>query len=233
MIETKLDFASAGRTFGGFMYEPEHAPRQCAGVVVLHGSGGLGAHERERAQRLVELGYVAFAPDLFGEQFESREHGVKVITGLVNEPGMLRLRLSDALDALRSRPTVDVSRLAAIGFCFGGLAALELARSGAALRAAVSFHGGLVTRAPAQAGSVNAAILVCTGAADPFITREHRQAFEDEMTRGNADWQLHVYATAKHGFTERAAERPGSEYNEAADQRSWRSMQALLAEVLV
>jgi dienelactone hydrolase len=200
--------------------------------MVLHGGAGLGEHERDRARMLTELGYVAFAPDLFGEVFESRARGVEVITGLVADARALRARLSDALACVRARPTVDPSRVAAMGFCFGGLAVLELARSGADLRAVVSFHGGLTTRAPAEPGGVRAPILVCTGAADPFVTREHRGAFEDEMTRANADWQLCVHAHATHAFTERKARGPGCQYHEPSDRRSWQAMRAFLDEML-
>jgi dienelactone hydrolase len=237
MNEHRVEFRSAGRTFAGFFFEPESSEvRGRPGVLVLHGGAGLGAHERNRARMLTELGYVAFAPDMFGEAFRSREHGVEVITGLVGDPLALRARLGDALACVRARGGVDPSRLAAIGFCFGGLAALELARSGAELRAVVSFHGGLTARASARPGEVKAAVLVCTGAADPFITREHRSAFEDEMTHAGADWQLQVYVDAMHGFTERSPEdkpaRPGSQYHEAADRRSWAAMRALLVETL-
>src|SRR6516162_3054346 len=159
MQESKTEFASAGRKFAGVFFEPgtnHESPR--AGVMVLHGGAGFGAHERDRARMLTELGYVAFAPDLFGEVFQSREHGIDVITRLVEDPRGLRARLADALTCLRARPTVDPSRVAAIGFCFGGLAALELARSGADLRAVVSFHGGLASKAHALPGKVKAAI---------------------------------------------------------------------------
>ena len=234
MNESKIEFAWAGRSFSGSVFEPENAaPRGHAGVLVFHGSAGPGRHERERAERLTELGYVAFVPDLFGEVFETRERGVEVITGLVSDPALLRSRLLAALDCLRTRPSVDDSRLAAIGFCFGGLVALELARSGAALRAAVSFHGGLVTRAPAETNAVKASLLVCTGVADPFVTRQHREAFEDEMVGANADFELHLYANAMHGFTERGIQRWGSAYHEAADRRSWQAMQAFLAHTCV
>jgi len=233
MVETRVEFASAGRSFAGVVCQPVLiSPRPGAGVLVLHGGAGPGPHERERAERLTELGYVALVPDLFGEVFETRERGVEIITGLVSEPAVLRSRLVAALDCLRGQPSVDESRLAAIGFCFGGLAALELARSGAALRAAVSFHGGLVTRAPAEPDALSASILVCTGVADPFVTREHRQAFEDEMVRANADFELQIYAKARHGFTERGIQRSGSAYHEAADRRSWEAMQTLLAHTL-
>jgi dienelactone hydrolase len=233
MNEQRIEFSSGGRTFGGVLVEPnaQHTNPRPA-VMVLHGGSGLGPHERERAGMLAERGYVAFAPDVFGEVFTSREHGMATITNLVGDPPKLRARLADALAWLRARSGVDSGRMAAIGFCFGGLAALELARSAADLRAVVSFHGGLTTRTPAAAG-VKAAVLVCTGAADPFVTREHRNAFEEEMTRAKVDWQLHVYANAMHGFTEgRLAEpgvqRPGSQYHEPSDHRSWATTLAFL-----
>jgi dienelactone hydrolase len=234
MKEQDIDYGSEGRVFTGFVVESAATDQVGVrpGVLVLHGGTGLGAHERERAHMLTELGVVAFAPDLFGEVFESRAHGVKVITELIERPPALRARLADALALLRALPGVDGTRTAAIGFCFGGLAALELARSGADLRAVVSFHGGLSTRSPAAPGAVRAAVLACTGAADPFVTREHRAAFEDEMTLARADWHLHVYGGAQHGFTERAARSPGAAYDEASDRRSWQAMRDLLADAL-
>jgi dienelactone hydrolase len=231
---TETEFHSAGRTFPGVFFEPDAATAsgRRPGVLVLRGGAGLGAHERERASMLAALGYVAFAPDLFGEVFASRARGIEVITGLVADPPTLRGRLTDALAHLREHSRVDASRMAAVGFCFGGLAALELARSGADLRAVVTFHGGLTTNAPAEPGVVRAAILVCTGAADPHVTREHREGFEDEMTRATANWQMHVYSGAMHCFTERGIDRPGAKYDERADQRSWQSMRALFEETI-
>jgi dienelactone hydrolase len=235
MKEDRIEFTSAGRSFAGRLFAPDStgdAARRA--VLVLHGGAGIGAHEIERAQTLAGLGYVAFVPDLFGEVFTSRERGVEVITRLVDDAATLRMRLADALACMRSRPGVDTARTAAIGFCFGGLAAIELARSGADLRAVVSFHGGLTARTPAEPMQVKASILVCTGAADPYVTREHRSAFEEEMTGAQADWQMHVYAHAMHGFTERGGfERPGCKYHERADRRSWSAMRALFDEVLV
>jgi dienelactone hydrolase len=234
MTKTETEFHSAGRTFPGVFFEPDAAspsePRP--GVLVLHGGAGLGAHEHERAGMLADLGYLAFAPDLFGEVFTSRARGIEAITGLVSDPQALRRRLTDALAHLRGHSRVDASRLTAIGFCFGGLASLELARSGADLRAVVTFHGGLTTHAPAEPGVVRASILVCTGAADPHVTREHREGFEDEMTRATADWQMHTYSGAMHCFTERGIDRPGAKYDERADGRSWQSMRELFEETV-
>jgi len=198
-------------------------------VLVLHGGAGITEHERSRASALAERGYVAFVPDLFGEPFRDRAHGIAVITGLVGDPPRLRGRLTAALEWLRTQPAVDPARVAAIGFCFGGLAALELARSGADLACVVSFHGGLSTKAPAEPGRVRARVLVCTGAADAFAPREHREAFETEMTHAGAAWQLNLYGGAQHGFTEQTTARPGCAYDRHADEDSWRAFLDLFA----
>lgn len=240
MREESIAFESQGRELGALLVESDESVKTAhrPGVLVLHGGAGVGEHERERARRLAALGYAVLVPDLFGEKLTSREQGVAVITKLVADPRALRARANAALAALASQSRVDSERMAAIGFCFGGLAALELARSGANLRAVVSFHGKLTSPAPAEVDVVRASILACTGAADPFIGREQRTAFEDEMTHARADWQLHVYANAMHGFTERPASpprapRPGLGYDEAADRRSWDAMRSLFAERLL
>jgi dienelactone hydrolase len=233
MKEQVIEYVSAGRSFAGFLVEPDPPPSSTRpGILVLHGGRGLGEHERQRSRMLAELGYVAFAPDVFGEVFATRARGLEVIGGLVERTDALRARLADALAHLQAQPSVDASRTAVMGFCFGGLAALEVARSGADVRSVVSFHGSLSSRAPAQPGAVRASVLVCTGAADPFVTREHRTAFEEEMTRAKVDWQIHVYADATHAFTERGAKQPGAEYHEPSDRRSWAAMRALFDETL-
>lgn len=142
MKETHIEFDMDGRSHAGYVCEPApHEGRLWPGVLVFHGGGGLGAHERERAHRLANLGYLAFAPDLFGEPIQSREQGMALINSLRSDTKLLRSRVYAALAQLCANPGVDSKRLAAIGFCLGGMCALELARSGAPLRAAISFHG--------------------------------------------------------------------------------------------
>src|SRR5262245_30194826 len=158
----QIDFEVGGRRHTGMLAAPPAASR--GGVLFFHGGSGLGAHERDRIRMLAALGYVAFAPDFFGETFADRAHGMRVIGELVAQPARLRERTTAALAVLGPR----AERIAVLGHCFGGLAALELARSGADVRAVVSYHGSLATREPARRGEVRARVLVCTGADDPF-----------------------------------------------------------------
>jgi dienelactone hydrolase len=235
MISENIEYAADERNFAGFLVCNEVRGGRRAGILVCHEGGGLDDHTKDRARMLAELGYVAFAPDLFGEAFTSRQHAISIINGLVEDPPRLRGRANAALQRLKSHPSVDPTRTAAIGFCFGGLAALELARSGADFGCAVSFHGGLQTRSPAKPGDIKASILVCHGALDPFISREARMAFEEEMTTAGADWQMNIYANAKHGFTNRKLDpekSPGSAYHQPTDERSWTAMRALFDEAI-
>jgi dienelactone hydrolase len=228
-----LEYATAHRRFAGFAAVPDAAAG--SGVLLLHGGGGLGDHERERARRLAELGHVVYAPDLFGAPFTDRAHGMAVIGALVADPGELRSRLAAAWQRLTALPGVDAARTAAVGHCFGGLAALELARSGAALRATVAIHGGLAARQPAPPGAIRARVLAVAGAGDPFCPAEQRAAFEAEMTAAGADWQLLVLGGARHGFSVPGidpAKHPGCAYDAASDRRAWQAMCALFDEAL-
>ncbi|HEY3802389.1 MAG TPA: dienelactone hydrolase family protein [Kofleriaceae bacterium] len=220
MIED-IQYVVAGRAFAGVLATPQAEPR--GGITVFHGGGGLGDHDRMQCRRLAELGYAAFAPDLFGEPFRDRAHGMAVIGALVADPDRLRERAIAAWRVVADRGLVT----AAVGHCFGGLVALELARAGADVSAVASFHGGLATRAPAQPGKVRARILICTGADDPHAPRDARNAIEDELTAAAADWRMLVLGGARHGFT-----LEGDAYHGAADRRSWRAFRELLDEVM-
>ena len=191
-----------------------------------------------RARRLAELGYVALAADMFGDRRQARnlQEVVKLVGDLRNEPEKLRARGSAALTTIAALPQVDANRIGAIGFCFGGSVVLELARDGADLKAAVSFHGVLATRMPAVPGKVKASVLVCTGADDPLAPPEQVKAFEDEMrAAGVRDWQVISYGNTLHGFTNPAADGSmmrSALYSAQADRRSWASMRSLFEEVL-
>jgi dienelactone hydrolase len=228
----------ADAVMGGYLAFDEAKARPRPGVLVFHEGLGLGEFVMARTRRLAELGYVAFAADMFGERRQARnlQEVARLVGDLRNEPETLRGRGRAALATLKAMPQVDAGRIAAIGFCFGGSVVLELARDGADLKAAVSFHGVLTTRMPAEPGRVKASVLVLTGADDPLAPPEQVAAFEAEMRAAQVpDWQLISYGNTLHGFTNPAAD--GSMlrtalYSAQADRRSWASMRGLFDEVL-
>jgi dienelactone hydrolase len=174
---------------------------------------------------------------MFGKRRQAKnlQEVANLVGGLRNEPETLRARGRAALATLAALPQVDAGRIAAIGFCFGGSVALELARDGADIKAAVSFHGVLSTRTPAVAGAVKASVLVLTGADDPLAPPEQVRAFEEEMRAAEVrDWQVVNYGNTLHGFTNPAADGSMMRtalYNEQADRRSWVAMRGLFDEV--
>jgi dienelactone hydrolase len=222
----------------GFIAYDDKASGKRPGVLVFHEGLGLGEHILERTRRIAKLGYVALAADMFGDRRQAKD--LEDMRGLVgdlrNEPTKLRARARAALATLASLPQVDAARLCAIGFCFGGSVVLELARDGADLKAAVSFHGVLATKAPALPGKVKAGVLVLTGGNDPLAPPDHVAAFEEEMRAANVrDWQVVTYGNTNHAFTNPAADGsflPGTLYNEQSDRRSWAAMSSFLEEAV-
>jgi dienelactone hydrolase len=229
-----LTYRIGSDTYTGYVADGS-AGRRVPGVLIAHEGGGfLTEHAKDRARRIAELGYVAFALDLFGDPRPTLEQARQMVQQLRNDLPTLRARATTALDLLRQQANVDGTRVAAIGFCFGGTTVLELARSGADIACAIGFHAGLATSAPAQLGVIRGKVLVCQGADDPIITAEHRAEFAAEMTRAGVDWQMHVYGGVGHSFTNPEIARwnlPGFAYDERADRRSWLAMRALLEEV--
>jgi dienelactone hydrolase len=208
------------------------------GVLVVHEWWGLNDYARQRVDMLAELGYVAFAADMYGDgrTTEHPQEAGRMAAEVRQNAGEWVARATAALDVLKSQPQCDPSRLAAIGYCFGGSTALQLAFSGAELRCVASFHGALMTPTPEQVRRTKASLLVCHGAQDAFIPEESVQQFRAALDAGGADWELVYYAGARHGFTVPHAEDRGLEglkYNAAADRRSWARLQALFAERLV
>ena len=236
MIKTsEVAYEVDGKTFTGFLYDGSNG-RKVPGVLVVHEGGGMTGHPKERARMLAELGYVAFACDMFGVPITSIEQARATYMALVGDVPQWRKRALKGLDIVRTHASVDPKRLAAIGFCFGGSVVLELARDGADLRAVVSFHGVLATIAPALPGKVKASVLVLTGASDPLAPPEHVAAFENEMRAAGArDWQVVTYGNTHHAFTNPAADGSflsGTLYNEQSDRRSWAAMTGFLEEIL-
>lgn len=205
-------------------------------VLLAHEAPGLTEHTKERAERLAALGYVAFAADYHGGGARIPEADARArLSGWWAEPTGIRLRMAAALEVLRAQDGVDTARIAAIGFCYGGAAALELARTGADLKAVVGFHPGLITARAAESRNIRAKVLVCVGSDDPYVTPEHRAAFDKDMTEAKVDWTMTVYGGVQHSFTNPQADNagvPGLAYHALADRRSWRAMLDLLAETI-
>jgi dienelactone hydrolase len=172
---------------------------------------------------------------MFGEGVAgNRERVMACLTGLRDDPERLARRARAGLAALAGCPEAD-GRLAAVGFCFGGLAVLTLARSGADLTGVVSIHGSLATPRPAQPGTVRARVLACHGALDPHVPPTDVTRFAQEMNHAQADWQLIMYGGAMHGFTHEHAVPgavPGVAYDARADQRSFLAARTFLAQAL-
>ncbi|MEJ0028384.1 MAG: dienelactone hydrolase family protein [Rhizomicrobium sp.] len=236
MTRETLTYQADGLTMRSeLFFEPGGAPRP--GVLVFPEAYGLNRHALERAERLATLGYAALACDLHGDALVVEDLGVSIgmLDALYADPSKTRARAGGGLRALAARPEVDAARIGAIGFCFGGTMGLELARSGAAIKAVVGFHSGLATVAPkTDAKAIKARILVCIGGDDPFIPPEQRATFESEMRDGGVDWQMNVYGNTVHSFTNPTAanaKRPDAvRYNADTDRRSWKAMQDLFAE---
>jgi dienelactone hydrolase len=185
-----------------------------------------------KALLLAEAGYLALIADFYGKQPANFDEARVLAAEIRPDPLAYRRRLKCALKALATLPEAGSLPLAAIGFCMGGQAALELARDGAPLEAVVSFHGLLDTGLPAEPGKVTARILVCHGDADPMVPRSQVLAFWEEMDSAQANWHFHSYSGVKHGFTNPApTENPATGYDASADRQSWAAMLELFDEV--
>jgi len=223
-----IEYTVAGSRMIGHLAIDDERVGPRPGVLVCHEGPGLDEHAKGRAERLAGLGYAAFALDYHGDGKPlGRDEMMGRLGALMGDPDKIRELARAGLAILLAQDEVDPGRLAAIGYCFGGTMALELARSGADIAVAVGFHSGLATQRPANAGEIKAGILVCIGADDPMVPAEQRSAFEQEMRAADADWRMNVYGGAVHSFTNPQAELsgfPGVGYHQATDERSWRAM---------
>lgn len=202
------------------------------GVLVIHGGAGLDDHAKEQARRFANLGYVAFACDMYGNGVAgNRERVMSRIAELRHDTARLCGLASAGIEVLRQHPQVD-DRLGAVGYCFGGMVILELARSGFDLMGAVSVHGTLDTPCRCQPNSVKTKILVCHGALDPHVPIEQVNAFIEEMKRARVDWQLIMYGEATHGFTHQGGPQiPGVGYHALSDARAAKAIQNFFSEL--
>ena len=215
----------------GLLARPSGEPRAAGAVFpTIHNITPLVA---QKAELLVEEGYLAMVMDFYGEEVSEANPGPPLAEKLRADTAKYRNRLQSGLDALDALAP-NLPKLA-IGFCMGGQAVLELARDGAELLAVVSFHGLLDTKQPAKADIIKPHILVCHGDKDPLVPRDQVTRFVEEMDWASADWQLHIYSSAKHGFTDPANDAKNIDavgYNASADRQSWTAMLTLFDDVL-
>ncbi len=206
------------------------------GVLVVHEWWGNNAYSKRRAKELAGLGYIAFALDMYGKGViakDAKEAGALTRT-YRNDRRLMRERANAGLEVLRKHELTETKRMAAIGYCFGGTAVLELARSGAPLAGFVSFHGGLDTPDPGDTENVKGKVLVLHGGDDPNVPTELMAAFQDEMRRAGVDWQVYIYGGAVHSFSNPDSgndKSRGVAYDEKADKRSWEAMKNFFAEI--
>lgn len=232
-----IEYHADGARLVGYLAVDDRRPGKRPGVLVAPEGGGLVDLTKSIARRLAEAGYAAFAMDYYGDgkPLSDMNDVMPRIMAFMAEPSTIRARAAAALGVLAGQAECDAGKLAAIGYCFGGTTVLELARSGADLKAVVGFHSGLGTTRPAESGAIRGKVLTCIGALDPIIPSDQRLAFEKEIADAGADWQMNVYGGAGHSFTNPgvgALGRPGFEYHEQTDRRSWAAMTDLFAETL-
>ena len=204
-------------------------------VLVIHDWSGRNPFACQKADMLASLGYLGFAVDMYGEgrigvTVEEKE---ALMEEVAHDRLFLRRRIQAALEAVVKLDYVDKNRVAVIGFCFGGLCALELARSGADIRGVVSFHGLLDKSPSLENQSIKAKVLALHGYNDPMVTPEQVDSFCREMTDAGVDWQVHMYGQTMHAFTNPVAHdlKMGTVYNAEAERRSFQSMTQFLSEL--
>jgi dienelactone hydrolase len=237
MHTSSLDYTDGAAQLEAWVARPATEAAQRPAVLICHAWAGRSDFECEKAEQLAALGYVGIALDNYGKGVIGRDNNenAALMTPFVQDRAKLRQRLLAGLDAARALPFVDQNRIAVIGYCFGGLCALDLARSGADIKGAVSFHG--LFHAPADlpsAARITAKVLALHGHDDPMVPPEAVLALEQELSAAGVDWQIHAYGGTAHAFTNPQAQMPaqGMQYNAVAARRAWLSMQQFLAEVL-
>lgn len=236
----EVTYTANGVTMKGYIaYDPTIQGKR-PGVIVVHEWWGNDAYSRKRADMLAALGYTALAVDMYGEgkRASNPDEAGKLAGEVKKNIELSKTRFDAAMDFLKSQATVDASKIAAIGYCFGGGVALNNARLGADLKAVVSFHGDLTPAKVAEKGKVKARLLVAQGGADGFVPEKDVEAIKKEMADAGADLTVTVYPGATHVFTNPAADEYAKQfkmpiaYNPDADKKSWEEMKGFLAAAL-
>jgi len=234
--EQAIDYRDGDQPLRGFLYYDDAQQGARPGVLVVHEWWGLNDYARKRARMLAELGYVAFAADMYGPDkvTDKPDQAKEWMQSVTVDVELWRERAALGLAQLKASPLVDAGRLAGIGYCFGGGTMLQMAYGGTDMLGVVSFHGSLPA-APAEAkGKIGARVLVLHGQADSFVAPEVVQNFQVKMEEAGANWEMDTYGGARHGFTNPDAGNYGIDnlrYDAEADARSWSRMQAFFREL--
>jgi dienelactone hydrolase len=239
LIEKEVEYSAEGIVMKGFLVYDGNIKGKRPGVLVVHEWWGHNDYARKRARMLAELGYTALAVDMYGDgkQANHPEDASKFAMEIFNNIESAQARFMAAYNLLKNHKTTDQNKIAAIGYCFGGGVVLHMARIGTDLKAVASFHGGIQAIAPAEKDKVNAFLLVCNGANDPFVTGEQISSFKEEMDSIGVQYEFISYEGAKHSFTNPGADSVGKkfemplEYNEKADKESWEKMKSVFHKV--
>jgi len=231
-----IEYKHGNTVLEGYLAYDDDVQGKRPGVMVVHEWTGLGPYVKQRAKQLAELGYVAFAIDMYGKGIrpQNEKEAAAQATIYRSDRKLMRDRALAGLKVLQQNQLTDKNRIAAIGYCFGGGTVLELARSGADVAGVVSFHGNLDTPNPSDARNIKGKVLVLHGAEDPLVPVEQVLRFADEMSQAKADWQMIAYGNAVHSFTNPEAgneQSKGVAYNASADKRSFAAMQQFFAEI--
>ena len=232
-------YQGGGVDLQGYLAQPVPTTQPRPGILIVHAWGGLDEHMRRRAGMLAELGYTAFAVDMYGGGRTASEPSgaTELMNTILGDMSLAETRLGAAREWLAARDDTDASRIAAIGYCFGGAVVLHAARLGMDLAAVISFHGKLKSFHTPLPGSIKARILICHGGADVMVPDAEVEAFSAEMKAAGADYRFISYPGAMHGFTSLDATANGQKYHlplaydENADKQSWQDMQQLLDKV--
>lgn len=235
-IRTKtIDYSQDGSTFEGYLAWDDSRSGPRPAIVISHAWGGAGEFEQERARDLAKLGYVGFCLDLYGKGIRgsSPEQNSKLMQPFLADRSLLQKRMQLAVQVAREQEEVDDSRVAAMGYCFGGLCVLDLARTGADVRGVVSFHGLFKAPGNTAGNKIEAKVLALHGWNDPMVPPDAVVELASELTQAGADWQIHGFGHTMHAFTNPQANDPahGLAYNEAASRRSWTMLVDFLAEI--
>ena len=236
--EDNISYTGDNITMNGFVAYDENKDGPRPGVIVIPEWWGLNDYPKRRAKQLAELGYIAIAVDMYGDGkiADNPDSAGKYATPFYQDPQMAKRRFDAALARLKSFSQTDTSKIAAIGYCFGGAQVLNMARLGEDLKGVVSFHGNL-TGVPADKSTLKAAILVCHGAADPFVPAPEVEKFKKEMEAVGADYTFKAYDNATHAFTNPEATEIGQKfkmpiaYNAVADSSSWQEMKTFFEKI--